>query len=138
MNSPLTLVLLLAFVGTCMCQTKPYQSTTDWWTAYKTKSDALYNAVSAIVVDRWDVQRNQKKQAALAHLNTLQTIDEQCQPNIENNQNQGPAISCALDQDQRMCEFGWAYMPLSTKRETCYFQMGLPHRGNCCTITVPK
>lgn len=132
-----TIVLLLAtFVGTCVCQYNQYASTTDWWTEYKSKSQNAYNAVNSLPVDRWDTIRQQKKAAALAHLNSLQQIDDSCDLNNMQAVNQGPAIACTLDQEQRHCEFGWAYNPLGTKKQTCLLQ-NTPHRGNCCTITFP-
>lgn len=136
MIGKLSVLLLLGFIGACSCQYKPYATTTEWWDAYKSKATSLYTQVNAVDVQRWDIQRQQKKAAALAHLNTLETIDEACETPVRSTPNQGGAISCVLDQDQRLCEFGWIYFPLSTKKETCHFTQGLPHRGNCCTITV--
>ena len=132
----LSFLLLFTFLGFCIGQ-KTFQTTTEWWNDYKNKIDNAYTAINSLVVDRWDTNRQAKKAAALAHLNSLQQIDDSCmQQGIEQQPNQGPAIACARDQDQRFCEFGWAYNPLGTRQQICSLQ-STPHRGNCCIITFP-
>lgn len=117
-------------------QNNEYQSTTLWWDAYKPKLEAAYTTLSSLSVNRLDTVGQQKKAAAIAHINTLLTINDQCDQNNMAQVNQGPAIVCAKDQEQRFCEFGWAYNPLGTKQTTCVL-IGTPYRGNCCTITFP-
>lgn len=138
MSWKIAVMLLATLFGHALGQNfKPYQSTTEWWNDYKNKIDTVYTSINSLVVDRWDSTRQQKKAAALAHLNSLQTIDDACiQQGIEQNVNQGPAIACARDQDQRLCEFGWAYNPLGTRQQTCFIQ-STAYRGNCCTLTFP-
>ena len=136
MYQQVLILILVTFAIQSNGQYNNYQSTTDWWAVYKPKLETAYTTLSSLSVNRWDTVGQQKKAAALAHINTLQTINDQCDQNNMAQVNQGPAIVCAKDQEQRFCEFGWAYNPLGTKQMTCVLQ-ATPYRGNCCTITFP-
>lgn len=138
MKCQFSLILLVLMFGSSFGQnSKTYQDTTQWWNEYRNKMDTVYTQLNSMIVDRWDTTRQQKKAAALAHLNSLQQIDDSCiNQNIEQQPNQGPAIACARDQEQRLCEFGWAYNPLGTRQQSCVLQ-NTPHRGNCCIISLP-
>lgn len=124
---------LSTFIRKCLCQTKDHESTDVWWKDYMSKFDDAYTSVDKLLVDRWDIIRQQKKSSSLAHLNTLQQINESCDLNNMQAVNQGPAITCVIDQEQRFCEFGWIYNPLGTKRLTCTLK-NTPYHGFCCTM----
>lgn len=132
--NPVTITLLLVtFVGTCLCQTKHHLSTDVWWKDYKSKFDDAYTSVDSLLVDSWDFVRQQKKAASLAYLITLQQINESCDLNYMQAVNQEPAIVCVRDQEERFCNFGWTYNPLGTKKLTCMLE-NTPYRGNCCIL----
>lgn len=134
----LSIVLAVINLDQVTCQERGFNSTTDWWSFYKNKSSDVYTSVKSINVHPWDSHRQEMKERALSQLGTIGMIDVSCQPAIDNYENQMPAIACVVNQEQRLCEFGWQFLPLSTKQETCYFENSVSDRGNCCTIVVEK